>query len=98
MKLLWRFFFGCPHALGWPITLNDRTYRVCSKCGARSPVSNPLLCQACRFSRRMTRPERRATIHPETMWSCPRILQGRVCGRKLRGGPRDKKRSWGTKS
>ena len=43
MKLLWRFFFGCPHALGWPITLNDRTYRVCSKCGAEFEYAGELL-------------------------------------------------------
>ena len=43
MKLLWRFFFGCPHALGWPITLNDRTYRVCSKCGTEFEYAGELV-------------------------------------------------------
>jgi hypothetical protein len=37
---LWVFVFGCSHRnVGWPITLGDRTYRVCCNCGVEFDYS-----------------------------------------------------------
>jgi len=46
----------------------------------------------------MTRAERRKTIHPPGLAFCPGLRERKVCGRKLRGGPRDKRRSLRLKS
>lgn len=83
--------------------------RLCSGCQEKHPVDGrPCLkcfpvwrCPKCNKVNRSTRfscaechfkfiPDRKTLkkmVHPETMWNCPK------CGRKLRAGPRDKRRS-----
>ena len=34
--------FGCRHEFGWPITLHDRCYQVCLRCGAEQDYRGPL--------------------------------------------------------
>lgn len=76
----------------------------CPRCGIAQPVADPFRCSTvtlgkpCGYSKRLTRAQRKAWSHPEDLAVCPRIRDGRVCGRKLRRGPRDKRRANGTKN
>lgn len=67
----------CPVCFGWS----------CGQCGASNEVSAILRCRRCGYSRPMTKKELKLTVH------LPSVKYCRACGRKLRNGPRDKRRS-----
>ena len=94
-----RYCSACekPHDIGVPCAFCGILWK-CENCGAKVPVAVPLSCAKCGYSRPMSAKERAALIHPPTMWYCPALRDGKVCNRKLRGGPRDKKRAWKVKN
>lgn len=76
----------------------------CPLCGVWQPVTDPFICSTvvlgkpCEFAIKLSEAELRAYSHDENYWVCTRMRDGKKCGRKLRAGPRDKRRSIGLKS
>jgi len=64
---------------------------VCPKCGVPNPAANPFICSNCHNVVHYAVAAMAEMTHPEDMTNCNR------CGRKLRKGPRDKRRSMGLK-
>lgn len=68
------------------------------------PVADPFICSTmilgkpCGFAIKLSAAQLRAWSHDKDYWVCTRLRLGTRCGRKLRAGPRDKRRSRGLKS
>lgn len=76
----------------------DKCYLIqCLVCGVFSRAHDPFRCRVkgCDTVRELTTLERAYVVHPVDMMYCPRPTCNR---RKLRGGPRDKRRNLGLKS